>query len=75
MKRNGTLLSTRLNGFSHDEIGDEHVSVSVETPLRTDAFKMDDELKMELIEKHFNEIMCILGLDLEDDSLKRNNFV
>jgi GTP cyclohydrolase I len=70
MKRNGTLLSTRLNGFSHDEIGDEHVSTSVETPLRTDAFKMDDDLKMELIEKHFNEIMCILGLDLEDDSLK-----
>jgi GTP cyclohydrolase I len=31
---------------------------------------MDDELKMELIEKHFREIMHILGLDLTDDSLK-----
>ncbi len=70
MKRNGTLLNTRHNGFSHDEIGDEHVSTSVETPLRTDAFEMDEELKMELIEKHFSEIMHILGLDLEDDSLK-----
>jgi hypothetical protein len=29
MKRNGTLLNTRLNGFSHDDIGDEHVSTSV----------------------------------------------
>lgn len=70
MKRNGTLLNTRLNGFSHDEIGDEHVSTSVKTPLRTDAFEMDDDLKMELIEKHFTEIMHILGLDLDDDSLR-----
>ena len=64
------MLNTRLNGFSHDDIGDEHVSTSVETPLRTDAFEMDDELKMELIEKHFSDIMHILGLDLDDDSLK-----
>ena len=70
MKRNGTLLNTRLNGYSHEEIGDEHVGTSAETPLREDAFDMDDTLKMELIEKHFREIMNILGLDLTDDSLK-----
>jgi GTP cyclohydrolase I len=58
--------------FSHsiDEIGDEHLGTSAETPLRDDAFEMDDELKIELIEKHFREIMHILGLDLTDDSLK-----
>ena len=54
---------------SFDEVGDEHVGTSFETPLRDDAFKMDDELKVELIEKHFKEIMHILGLDLSDDSL------
>jgi len=70
MKQNGTLLNTRLNGFSHEEIGDEHIGTSAETPLRPDAFEMDDNLKMELIEKHFHEIMQILGLDLTDDSLK-----
>jgi len=70
MKQNGTLLSTHINGFSHEEIGDEHLATSVETPLRDDAFEMDDELKMELIENHFREIMNILGLDLSDDSLK-----
>jgi GTP cyclohydrolase I len=70
MKQNGTLLNTRINGFSHEEIGDEHLASSAETPLREDAFEMDDELKMELIEKHFREIMNILGLDLSDDSLK-----
>jgi GTP cyclohydrolase I len=41
----------------------------METPLREDAFALDDELKIELIEKHFKEIMLILGLDLNDDSL------
>lgn len=50
---------------------DEHpVSAVLETPLRTDAFKIDDELKIELIEKNFKEIMHVLGLDLSDDSLK-----
>jgi GTP cyclohydrolase I len=50
-------------------MGDDHMSASVETPLREDAFALDDELKIELIQKHFTEIMNILGLDLTDDSL------
>lgn len=40
------------------------------TPLRPDAFELDNELKKELITDHFRSIMLILGLDLEDDSLK-----
>jgi len=43
---------------------------SIESPVRDDAFVLDDEIKIELIEKHFKEIMQILGLDLSDDSLK-----
>ena len=70
MKQKGTLLNTRHDGWSEEEIGDGHVSTSFETPLRADAFELDDELKVELIEKHFREIMLILGLDLNDDSLK-----
>lgn len=65
------------NGHSHDhddllldEMGDNHVITSAETPLRDDAFMLDDDLKIELIEKNFAEIMHILGLDLTDDSLK-----
>ena len=53
-----------------DELGDNHIMTGIETPLREDAFKMDDQLKIELIEEKFTEIMNILGLDLEDDSLK-----
>ncbi|KAA5548689.1 GTP cyclohydrolase I FolE [Adhaeribacter rhizoryzae] len=48
----------------------EHENSSLHTPLREDAFTMTDSLKIELIEKHFKEIMHILGLDLTDDSLK-----
>lgn len=55
---------------SLEEFGEEHIGTSLETPLREDAFAMTDELKIELIEKHFREIMNILGLDLTDDSLK-----
>ncbi|MBT8382432.1 MAG: GTP cyclohydrolase I, partial [Ignavibacteria bacterium] len=53
-----------------DDIIDDHVLTSIDTPLRSDAFKIDDELKIELIEKNFKEIMHILGLDLSDESLK-----
>lgn len=53
-----------------NEQDDDHIGTSAETPLRVDAFLLDDELKMELIEKHFKEIMHVLGLDLTDDSLK-----
>lgn len=71
MKQKETLWSSRpINGMSVDEIGDEHVGTSAETPLREDAFALDDELKIELIQEHFKEIMQILGLDLTDDSLR-----
>ena len=57
-----------ING--HDPIGDNHIATSIETPLRKDAFKMSDELKMQIIEDKFRDIMDTLGLDLNDDSLK-----
>ncbi|MFM9142576.1 MAG: GTP cyclohydrolase I, partial [Bacteroidota bacterium] len=52
------------------EKGEMHLAGSPDTPLREDAFAMDDDLKMELIARHFREIMNVLGLDLNDDSLK-----
>ncbi|WP_323757610.1 GTP cyclohydrolase I FolE [Roseivirga sp.] len=70
MKQNGTLSSTPLNVYSSiEEIGDEHVGTSYETPMVPNAFDMDDDLKQELVEKKFKEIMEIMGLDLTDDSL------
>ena len=55
---------------SWDEMGDSHIGNAKDTPLREDAFEMDDQLKIELIAKHFKEIMHVLGLDLSDESLK-----
>jgi GTP cyclohydrolase IA len=52
-----------------DDFEDDHIASSSETPLRPDAFDLDDDVKIERIEKHFREIMNILGLDLTDDSL------
>jgi GTP cyclohydrolase I len=71
MKQNGTLLNTVEPDISIEEMmGDEHISTSEETPLRADAFDLDDAAKMEKIEHHFREIMLTLGLDLTDDSLR-----
>ncbi len=53
-----------------EEVDNDHILTSIETPIRSDAFEIDDEIKIELIEKKFREIMEVLGLDLTDDSLK-----
>ncbi|MCC5906776.1 MAG: GTP cyclohydrolase I FolE [Balneolaceae bacterium] len=53
-----------------EEMGDDHVSTSVVTPLRTDAFELSESEKIELIEEQFANIMHTLGLDLNDESLK-----
>jgi GTP cyclohydrolase I len=37
--------------------------------MRADAFAISDEEKIKIITKHFREIMHVLGLDLNDDSL------
>lgn len=73
MKQKETMLNTmgiEIAQASFEEIGEEHIATSLKTPLRDDAFEMNDDLKIELIEKHFREIMNIMGLDLTDDSLK-----
>ena len=52
-----------------EELGDNHVATSIDTPLRDDAFELSDDEKMEKIDFHVREIMQTLGLDLTDDSL------
>jgi GTP cyclohydrolase IA len=54
----------------YEEIGNQHILTTLDTPLRSDAFDLSDEEKIEQIQDHFKEIMNILGLDLQDDSLK-----
>ncbi len=60
----------KLNGFSIEDIGDDHLYTGLETPMRPDAFKLSDTEKKERIAILFEEIMEVMGLDLSDDSLK-----
>ena len=54
----------------HDNIGDDHVMTSIETPMIDNAFHKSDDEKIEIIQNHFKGIMETLGLDLKDDSLQ-----
>lgn len=47
-----------------------HYLYSANTPLRPDAFEVSDSEKIKIISEHFRGIMKVMGLDLEDDSLK-----
>ena len=76
MKQKETLSSIHhhngYNGYSKtllEEMGDEHMGTSHDTPMREGAFDVDDDTKVEQIAEHFRSIMDILGLDLTDDSL------
>lgn len=64
-----SLNNSNIQDLS-DEIGDDHVASSAETPLRKDAFEKSEQEKIEIIREHFEKIMDTLGLDLTDDSLK-----
>ncbi len=78
MKPIETLSNIRLNGHETketldiliDDMGDNHISTSVDTPMREGAFDKTDAEKIKAIEHHFEAIMNIMGLDLTDDSLK-----
>jgi len=62
--------SNESSSVFDDEMGDGHVLSSVDTPLRDDAFALSDADKIKQIETHFAHIMQVLGLDMDDDSLK-----
>ena len=65
MKQKEILLNTPFVN------ADSEYTVSTwNTPLRADAFELDDKTKVEKISHHIKEILEILGLDLTDDSLR-----
>jgi len=77
MKQNETLSNIHLKDgkiiLTEEEIdaaGDNHISTSVDTPMRAGAFDQSEDEKIAAIEERFAEIMDILGLDLKDDSLR-----
>lgn len=69
MKQREISLNIRPIKPLDEEFDEDHILTSWDTPIRPDAFDLDDDQKVDKIEKHFKEIMNILGLDLTDDSL------
>lgn len=63
------MRTSKMNIEEIEALGDEHVSTSVDTPMRADAFELSDQEKIEKIQHHFGKIMETLGLDMDDDSL------
>tara|TARA_R110002051_G_scaffold145914_2_gene218815 strand:+ start:6062 stop:6742 length:681 start_codon:yes stop_codon:yes gene_type:complete len=53
-----------------EQMGENHISSSEDTPLREDAFELSDDEKIIKIKENISQIMETLGLDLTDDSLK-----
>ena len=59
MKDQDLLLNTLieseefLNGYSHEEIGDDHLFTGLETPMKPNAFAISDEVKKERIAQLF----------------------
>jgi GTP cyclohydrolase I len=69
MKQNGNVVNE-----SEHNIAETHTNgfpVSTDTLLHSEEFCLNDETKMKLISNHFKQIMLLLGLDLNDESLKK----
>ena len=63
-------MGMKNNIEKFDTIGDNHIGTSTETPMRTDAFKLRSDEKIDIIKDDVQHIMETLSLDLSDDSLK-----
>ena len=50
---------------------DKKMHADTQTPMHAGAFDINDDSKIEIIEECFFKIMHTLGLNLEDDSLKK----
>ena len=62
-------FNNKMNEEKIDEIGENHVGTSAETPLRSDAFDISDKEKINRIQESVKDILLTLGMDLTDDSL------
>ena len=53
-----------------DSLGDDHLGSSINNPIRKDAFKISNSDKIKLIQEKMLDILEIIGMDMNDDSLK-----
>lgn len=62
--------TTNMKDERTEELGENHIGTSAETPLRDDAFDISDEEKIAKIQESVKDILETLGMDLTDDSLQ-----
>ena len=67
---NATGYYEETEQLSIEEMEEQHISRSADTPVYRDVLLFNDEQKIKLIANHFKAIMQIMGLDLTNDSLK-----
>jgi GTP cyclohydrolase I len=60
----------RIIRESIDKFDDDHHSASLTTPIRKDAFDISDQEKISIIRKNIEKILHVIGMDLNDDSIK-----
>ncbi len=60
----------KLTLADQDPYGDDHLGSSAQTPLKADAFDLNDDQKIDIIQEKVGEILHTLGMDLTDDSLQ-----
>lgn len=70
MKQNGNILSGHFNEMELKQINGNTSCIPIERLQHADTVIQDDEIKIKSIREHFKQIMILLGLDLNDDSLK-----
>jgi GTP cyclohydrolase IA len=69
MQQNGNTMI--LNGNGKHVNGIHGIDIpGIERPVKQSKILNDEEQKIKLISDHFRQIMIVLGLDLNDDSLK-----
>ena len=62
-------MKLKNNSQDFESLGDNHIGTSANTPIRSDAFKLSKDEKIDIIKDDIRHIMETLGLDLSDDSL------
>ncbi|HEY5463313.1 MAG TPA: GTP cyclohydrolase I FolE [Hanamia sp.] len=68
--KNENALYSNFDEICLDEIEADYTNLSTKIPCSSEKFLMNDDEKIKLIANHFERIMHILELDLNDDSLK-----
>src|SRR5688572_9066533 len=68
--QNGNIIPEQRNGKQAKRLETLHFHMTIEELLQTNKLVFDDEIKMKRISHHFRQIMILLGLNMNDDSLK-----